>query len=747
MLGLVVLVKENAVAFRMVRILAVLPVLWLASVAAAVPVEGGEASPGPTTDLVSSETSRILALRDIGVGYPIRLRTVFGQAGVPLSLRADQVVTRARLDLRYAHSPSLRFDLSHLSVFVNDQLVSTLPLTEATASGRSIELPLDPRLFLTYNQIRFELVAHYAQANECEDPAHSSLWLDISNDSRLMLEFSSLPLGADLERLPAPLFDAGDNRMLTLPFAFEGVPTTGQTRAAGIIAAWFGAHADYRGARFPARFGETPPGHGVVFVVGPSSLPGVPAAGGARASVRLVENAGASLLVFAAADDAALVEIAQAFALGQVVLQGNIATLSGLQLPAPRPPWSSPRWVDPSKPFRLAPSAVGPLSVTGLVPGPIGFEFNLPPDLFLLDDNSVQAHLRYRAAPVTADNSALNASINEQFAGSVRLDSKALSSVAGRHLDLVLPPGALRSRNRLDAQFHFRRDTTTPCEDFDTTSLQGGVDPESELRIRRYAHFLPMPALERLADGGFPFSRLGDLADTTLVLPRVPSENDVAAALTVLGHVGRWTGEAATRLEVASVDALPGLEGRDLLIVGAAAGLALPDDWTQHAPMHFTATQTEFRPLGRLEALSARLADRDLDNAFDYASRVAIEGGQRLAAIMAFESPLSRGRSVILLTAGRDGDVRRAADALVDPGDSQFVRGGLALIHGERVSGYDIGAGYEVGRLPWWYAIKRWFSHHPYLLAPLALIVSLAAGLLMRAMLAARAERRRKGTA
>lgn len=725
--------------------LALMLVSGSALAAAAEGVTGAGAATEAPTDLAFSETSRALSLRDLGIGYPIRLRTVFGQAGVPLGLRADQVVTRAKLDLRFAHSPSLRFDLSHLSIFVNDQLVSTLPLTAATASGRSIELPLDPRLFLTYNQLRFELVAHYAQPNECEDPAHSTLWLDISNDSRLLLELAPLPLAPDLERLPAPLFDASDSRMLTLPFSFEGAPSSEQVRAAGMVAAWFGAHADYRGARFPVRFGERPPGHGVAFVVGSSSLPGVPAAGGARASVRLIDNGGGSLLVFAAADDAALVELAQAFALGQVVLQGEVATLSGLNLPAPRPPWSSPRWVDPSQPFRLASAAVGPLSVAGLVPGPVGFEFNLPPDLFLLEDDGVEARLRYRAAPVTAANSALNASINGQFAGSVRLDAKATSATTARDLKVVLPPGSLRSRNRLDAQFHFRRDTTTPCEDFDTSALQGSIDPESELRIRHYAHFMEMPALERLADGGFPFSRAGDLAETTLVLPRTPAESDVAAALTVLGHIGRWTGEAATRLEVASADALATLADRDLLIVGAAAGLALPDDWTASAPMRFTSTQAEFRPIGRLEALQARLADRDPQTAFDYASRVVMEGGQRLAAIMGYESPLSRGRSVVLLTAGRDGDVRRAAEALVDPGDSQFVRGGLALIHGDRVSGYDIGAAYETGRLPWWYAIKRWLSRHPYLLVPLALVVALGAGLLLRALLAARAERRRQG--
>ncbi|WP_084197527.1 cellulose biosynthesis cyclic di-GMP-binding regulatory protein BcsB [Solimonas soli] len=708
------------------------------------------ATPPAGTDMAFLQSSRSLTLKDLGQIYPLKLRTVFGQASIPLNLRADQVVTGASLELRYAHSPSLRFDLSHLSVYLNDQLLRTLPLTAESASGASVRIAIDPRLLLPHNQIRFELVAHYAKPNECEDPAHSTLWADIDNGSRIDLTMSPLPPPPDLANLPAPLFDAGDERRLRLPFAFAGTANPGTLKAAAIVAAWFGTQADYRGADFPVSFNALPPGEGVVLVSGAAALPGFERfAGRQTPGVAVIDNPnapGSQLLVLSAPDSAGLVQAAQALALGKLTLQGPSAEVSTLELPPPREAWSSSRWVRADRPFMLADGAVAPLSVTGLVPGPIGFEFSLPPDLFPLSKESVRAHLKYRAAPVSAFNSSLNALLNGQFVGGVALDH----SSAGKRkvedsstLDLVLPVDALRAHNRLDAQYHFRRDTNLPCQDFDSTSLQGSIEPASTLEIRRYAHFAVMPALQKFADGAYPFSRYGDLADTAIVLPQAPTETDVSAALIAAGHIGRWTRDAATRIEVTTTDALDAVADRELLLVGRLDMLGLPDEWTQRMPLRLSGERVELAPLGLFTELSDRwLQDRDVSAAREHASRVIVDAAQGFAAIEGFESPLKSGRSVVLLTAGRNGDVRSAALALTDPGDVQFVRGGLTLVQGSKVSGYDLGSDYEVGHLPWWFAIQRWLALHPYLIWPIALLLVIIVGILVQTLLRRRAKLR-----
>lgn len=726
-----------------------------ASAATDAPSTGGDTAAASTasfgTDRAIQQSSRTLSFKDLGMIYSLKLRTVFGQASIPLNLRADQIVTGATLSLHYAHSPSLRFDLSHLSVYLNDQLLRTMPLSAETASGTTVRIPVDPRLLLPHNQIRFELVAHYAQPNECEDPAHTTLWADIDNDSKIELSLAPLPGAPSLDRLPAPMFDAGDERRLRLPFVFNGAPSPATVKAAGIVAAWFGAQADYRGADFPVSFGAMPAGEGVAFVSGNNMPSGFERFAGRRTpTIAIIDNPtapGSQLLVLAAPDSDGLVQAAQALALGHLALQGAQAEIGALQLPPPRAPWSSSRWVDPGQPFKLVNGALGPMSVTGLVPGPVSFEFSLPPDFYPLGENSVHAKIKYRAAPISAVNSSLNVLLNDQFAGGVALnhgdDHRVKKVDDSSTLDVTLPVEALRAHNRLDAQYHFRRDTNTVCEDFDSSSLQGSIDPASTLELHHYAYFTEMPALEKFADGAFPYSRLSDLADTAVVLPNTPSESDVSAALIALGHIGRWTRDAASRLEVTTLAGLDSVRDRDLLVIGRLDRLQLPDDWHDSMPLRLEGNQLQLAPIGWLTALNERyMFDRDVDSARSHASHVLVDAGQNFAALMGFESPLSSRHSAILLTAGRSGDVRDAALALTDPGTAQFVRGGLTLVQADKVSGYDFGGHYDVGHLPWWFALKRWLSQHPYLLWPMALVLVIILGGMMKALLSRKAKAR-----
>jgi len=111
-------------------------------------------------------TSRELTLTQLGVDYAINLRGVSGTVGIPFSVRADELVTRAALKLNYAYSPALIPELSHIKVSVNDVLVTTLPVVRGEAGKpQSAEIPIDRRLITDFNRINIELVGHYTR--EC----------------------------------------------------------------------------------------------------------------------------------------------------------------------------------------------------------------------------------------------------------------------------------------------------------------------------------------------------------------------------------------------------------------------------------------------------------------------------------------------------------------------------------------------------------------------------------------------------
>ena len=112
----------------------------------------------------------------------MQLRGVQGNAGVSFSVRNDEVVTSARLRLNYAYSPALLADISHIKVLMNEQVVATIPVPNEHG-GKNLQRDIDipSRLITEFNRLNIELIGHYTM--ECEDPAHSSLWANVGNDS------------------------------------------------------------------------------------------------------------------------------------------------------------------------------------------------------------------------------------------------------------------------------------------------------------------------------------------------------------------------------------------------------------------------------------------------------------------------------------------------------------------------------------------------------------------------------------
>ncbi|MDF3887136.1 cellulose biosynthesis cyclic di-GMP-binding regulatory protein BcsB, partial [Cupriavidus basilensis] len=127
-----------------------------------------------------------LTLKQLGATAPFQLRGVDAINGVPFSVRADEIVTSARLKLRYTYSPALIPALSHINVMVNGEVAGTVPVPKETA-GTSLEreVPIDPRLISEFNRLNLQLIGHYT--TDCEDPFHSSLWATVGNGSVLEL--------------------------------------------------------------------------------------------------------------------------------------------------------------------------------------------------------------------------------------------------------------------------------------------------------------------------------------------------------------------------------------------------------------------------------------------------------------------------------------------------------------------------------------------------------------------------------
>src|SRR5690606_40517737 len=109
------------------------------------------------------------------------------------TLRSDQMVSHASLNLVFTPSPALLPKLSHLRVYLNDELMGVVPVDEALAGRQQRHaLALDPQFLASFNRVSLEFVGHYTDI--CEDLAHSSLWLDISRQTHIVINQQALPL-------------------------------------------------------------------------------------------------------------------------------------------------------------------------------------------------------------------------------------------------------------------------------------------------------------------------------------------------------------------------------------------------------------------------------------------------------------------------------------------------------------------------------------------------------------------------
>jgi hypothetical protein len=103
-------------------------------------------------------------------------------------------------------------------------------------------------------------------------------------------------------------------------------------------------------------------------------------------------------------------------------------------------------------------------------------------------------------------------------------------------------------------------------------------------------------------------------------------------------------------------------------------------------------------------------------------------GGEGLGVLLGFESPLSPGRSVVVLSGSTPAAVEAMFQALRDPEQVPRIQGDLVLLAGGRAQGYALGRQYTHGTMPPWLWPQYYLGDNPLgLVALLALVPLLVA--------------------
>lgn len=667
---------------------------------------------------------------------------------IEFGVRSDELVTQAVLHLSYRPSPALLPTMSHLKVYLNEELAGLVTITpEQLGKENQATVNIDPRFITDFNRVRFELVGHYT--NICENPANSSIWVNIGKESKLDLTLQKLPLKNDLSDFPEPFFDSRDNRPLQLPMVFASSPDLGEQHAAALLASWFGVQAQWRGQSFPVLYNQLPQQqHAVVFATNdrrPAFLQDYPPVD--KPTVEIIsqpDNPYQKMLLVLGRNDADLLTAVKGIAQGDVLLRGQSSTIEQVKQLMARQPYDAPNWVrtDRETKFSELQQYENQLQADGVQPYPISLTLNLPPDLYLVRARGIKMDLAYRyTSPLQNDGSRLAVNLNNQFMQDYPLQVKSESGKQLLHIPLVqglqdtsasLTIPALRLGVVNQLRFDFDYSTTIiggtsqdRCETVTPVTNHVVIDGNSTIDFSGYRHYMEMPSLRAFANAGFPFSRLADLAQTLVLVNTRPQPDQVSALLNALGNIGAQTGYPALNVQITDDWTKAKSADADLLMIGR-----IPADLREDSRINLLVERAKSwvnKPVRQpvLDNVDTPPGDRTA------ASQTTIISDGPMAAIIGFQSPFHEQRSVVALLADSPHAYQLLNNALLDTGKRAAIYGSAAIIRESGVNSLRVGDRYFVGHLPWWERLWHGLATHPVLMALFAVIVVVLVALMV----------------
>ncbi|HUP96651.1 MAG TPA: cellulose biosynthesis cyclic di-GMP-binding regulatory protein BcsB [Usitatibacter sp.] len=603
----------------------------------------------------SQAAERRTPFTHFGAHEATTLRGDGASASVGFGSRADELVTRATVRLRYSHSSTL--PSAQIQLALNGQGIGTLRLSGEATQTFERELEIDPRLIVGFNQLTFTLVS----------PGERDAEATLSGTSELGITVQQLVLADELAMWPEPFVDLRDQRRVSVPFVFAAQPSMGTLGAAAVLASWLGHLAQWRGARYPAGLDAPLPGHAIAFAANgerPAFLAGLPPASGA--GLRLMTNPAdqrSKLLVVIGRDADDLRAAAMALVRGGAALKGAAVQLQHNEPQPPRAAYDAPAMIRNDRPVKLGELVPSPqsLETSGTAPAlpPVRVDLRLVPDLSPGQGVPLSLKVRYMP-PACVGDAHLDIALDGHVLETFSLPLVAASMEHAR--DVPLPSRRLQGRDPLEFTFRFSLKDPAQCSDARGHVAKAAVDGDSTIDLSNMRREARLPNLAWFAEVGFPFTRFADLSQTVVVLPEKPAPGDIETMLALMGRMGEATGHPAARVRVAPPDE-PALADAELLVIGASARQPLAQRW--------------------LDGSMAR--------------KVRHNGAGPVASLHGVESPLASGRSVVAVTAIVPDQMLRAVDALDDARLRKDIGGGAAFILPGKVESFAPADTYTVG--------------------------------------------------
>jgi len=665
--------------------------------------------------------------------------------------------------LAYWIDPSLDAHAASLRINLNNTVIATLfpPLaTEAKGGLFSASVDVPDTLLIRSNSFTFEFTGNGVMQREEE--ARQQVLCRISQASTLEVSGDRLRLENDLSRLPLPLFDTDLQIPTTVPFVFLSKPSEKMLQAAGVVASWLGLLAGSQPVRFSASLGQIPAGNAILLSSDRSALPAsllLPVGSGPLIALRNnPADPYGSLLVLTGDDEAQLLTVARTLSLTKsatpttppqgLPLSGDTQQIPDLALPQLRTEDDSPRWMRAGKVNPLASCQVREtLQTDGSSPVPV--YFHVPPDLNFGERENLKLHLNYRydARPIAA-GSALRVFVNGNLVNEAPLAPG--SDFLSRQREILIPVSEIRPfGNTLLFSFDFIP-ANREALNSGAAALSGEILCNSTLNLEGLSLWKRMPNLEVFSNAGFPFTRIADLSDTTVVLPSESTAPEIALYLDLMGHFAAQTGYPVLHVAVAGPNTVIS-PGRDYLILGTIADQPAFNSLATELPVTLDSSGVHTRPLqgfasyvSSVKAAAFPILSRFLGG-FTADRLPSNQAGVTDALLEEIQSPSSVDRSIVIVALQKEASADSFSRVLLDRSQSGDVSGSVSLLRNGAFESYDIeGQSYHVGAISSYALMRIWLTQYFLLLLFVVTALSFLLAYWIRGWLSRRADERLK---
>ena len=660
----------------------------------------------------------------------IKLHSIKDRYKISLPIPQRWKVKQATLRFRYSNSTALLSYKSRLVVYLDDVPLSQFVL-DPKDGEKTARVDMPGRMLTPgYHSLTFEVAQH--SERECEDPFAPELWSVIKlGEATLSVDYQKKAIPLSLSAIPEYIEDPkifpSQKINLVIPSLDKEWLEIG-----AIVAGGLGARMQYRPVQITVSSQVTQNVDNVVIATRKDlSKLGVPHGTNSRgpwleiSHVPIPNTSNATqeqgvafdtthALILITGDDVGQVKKA-ALAVSSMSFpfpQGSYVQIDKTILPEIKP-YHRKQSLYPGEPVRFKDLGFRTHVFKGMTREPEKLEFFLPSDLYIKPNQYAVLLLHFGFSSAVRKDSTMKIELNGKPVSSVHLDNE--NGAFYERYKILLPTYLFKpGKNVLSFESTLIPLIIKRCQGFHDMNLFLTLFDDSTILFPSMEHWGKMPEISYFFDSGFPFDR--EITGKGAAFLLLDKDFYVATlAMNLASYLGQVSGMSPAEISV--VFDPSDAKDKDLMVIGQAS--RLPQNIAQKAPLGLfgQSAQIRYPQFLDLTQVSKRSMWQKLEEKLESYSRLfpvsarnqisevhaqKVKLDEKTGLLMEFESPFSKGKSVLLWT-GKDSAVFLSTSQMLWSGRLRSLASGdlvlYSVIDPQTVYSFKIGPDYYTGKL------------------------------------------------